>query len=125
VLSGGELESAFSQSLGTLNLTGISTLDLSTGGSFVFADSSALDSSWTGTLSIIGTFTDGLSVRFGTSSAGLTAGQLGQITINGLEADIDLNGYLVVAAIPEPSTYAVLVGATTLGLAAWRRRRAI
>lgn len=125
VLSGGELESAFSQSLGTLNLTGISTLDLSTGGSFVFADSSALEGSWTGTLSIIGTFTDGLSVRFGTSSAGLTAGQLGQITINGLEAGIDLNGYLVVAAIPEPSTYAVLVGATTLGLAVWRRRRAV
>jgi hypothetical protein len=33
------------------------------------------------------------------------------------------NVTLSVAAIPEPSTYAVFVGACALGLAAWRRRR--
>lgn len=123
VLDGGELASAFSQTLGTLDLAASSTLDLSSGGSFAFADSSALESSWTGTLSITGTFTDGASVRFGASSGGLTTAQLAQITINGLEAGIDIDGYLVVSAIPEPSTYAVLAGVVTLGLAACRRRR--
>jgi autotransporter-associated beta strand protein len=123
VLSGGGLESAFSQSLGTLNLTASSTLDLSTAGTFVFADSSSLAGAWSGILSIVGTFTDGLSVRFGSNSDGLTTGQLGQITINGLGADIDLNGYLVVAAIPEPSTYAMLAGVLALGMGVWRRTR--
>lgn len=34
----------------------------------------------------------------------------------------DVN-YIAVAAVPEPSTYAALVGLAALGLAAWRRRR--
>lgn len=123
VLSGGTLQSAFNQSLGTLNLTASSTLDLSSGGSFVFADSSALAGSWTGTLSIIGTFTDLASVRFGTSDTALTAGQLSQITVNGLAASLDASGYLTTSAIPEPSTYAALLGALALGNAVWRRNR--
>ena len=120
-LSGGTLQSAFSQTLGTLNLTASSTLDLSTGGTFVFADSSAL--SWTGTLSIVGTFTDDFSVKFGAGLPGLTSGQLGQITINGLVASIDSNGFLTATAIPEPATYAAIFGAMVLAGVVYRRRR--
>lgn len=120
VLSGGTLQSAFSQTLGTLDLTASSTLDLSTAGTFVFADSSALAGSWTGTLSIVGTFTDHASVNFGIG--GLTGGQLGQITINGSAASLDGSGYLF-TAIPEPSTYAMLAGVLSLGAVVWRRAR--
>jgi autotransporter-associated beta strand protein len=121
VLDGGSLQSAFSQTLGTLDLSASSTLDLSTAGTFVFADSASLAGSWAGTLSIIGTFTDGVSVKFGSSSEALTTGQLGQITINGLAATIDASGFLSAVAIPEPSSYATLLGLMTLGFVAGRR----
>lgn len=121
VLSGGTLQSAFSQNLGTLSLTASSTLDLSTGGLFAFADSSDLAGSWAGTLSIIGTFTDGVSVRFGIDDLALTAGQLSQITINGFGASISDTGYLSIA-VPEPSSYAAIFGSLALVCAAWRRR---
>lgn len=124
VLAGGTLESAFSQTLGTLDLSASSTLDLSTGGSFYFDDSSALAGSWTGTLSIIGTFVDGVSVRFGTSMGALTTAQLGQISINGDMAGIDSDGYLVLATIPEASTCALILGAVALGFVFVDRRRA-
>lgn len=122
VLAGGTLRSAFSQTLAALNLSASSTLDLSTGGIFGFADSSALEGSWAGTLSIVGNFTDASSVRFGTNVNGLTAAQLAQISINGSTAGIDANGYLF-AAIPEPSTYATILGAFVLtGVVCARRR---
>ncbi|MFA6960887.1 MAG: hypothetical protein WC205_09070 [Opitutaceae bacterium] len=121
VLSGGLLQSDFGQTLGMLDLSASSTLDLSSGGTFVFADSSALAGSWTGTLSIIGTFTDGASVNFGIG--GLTNGQLGQITINGSAAALDGSGYLVVASIPEPSVYSILAGMLTMVGVICRRRR--
>ena len=124
VLSGGTFQSAFSQTLGTLNLSANSTLDLSTGGVFSFANSSALAGSWTGTLSIIGTFAEGASVRFGTNDLALTSGQLSQITINGIAASINSSGYLT-SSVPEPSTYAAIFGVLTLTGAAWQRRRAI
>jgi fibronectin-binding autotransporter adhesin len=122
VLGGGTLQSAFSQTLGTLNLSASSTLDLSTGGTFAFANSSALSSSWTGTLSIIGTFAEGASVRFGTNDLALTSGQLSQITINGIAASINSSGYLT-SAVPEPSTYAAIFGVLALAGAVCQRRR--
>ncbi len=124
VLSGGTLQSAFSQNLAlaTLSLTASSTLNLSTGGIFAFADSSG--SSWTGTLSIVGTFTDSSSVRFGSSNTGLSSVQLSQILINGSMASIDTGGYLFIAPVPEPATYAALAGALSLvGTIIYRRRR--
>jgi autotransporter-associated beta strand protein len=121
VLSGGILRSDFSQTLGTLNLSASSTLDLSTAGTFAFANSSSLAGSWTGTLSIVGTFTDGSSVYFGVG--GLTSGQLSQITINGSAASLDGSGYLAIAAIPEPSTYTAILGVFILTGAASKRRR--
>jgi autotransporter-associated beta strand protein len=123
VLGGGTLQSGFSQTLGTLNLSASSTLDLSTGGTFVFANSSALAGSWTGTLSIIGTFSEGVSVRFGTNDLALTSGQLSQITINGIAASINASGYLT-SAVPEPSTYAAIFGVLALAGAALQRRHA-
>jgi fibronectin-binding autotransporter adhesin len=120
-LSGGTLASGFNQTLGALNVSAVSILDLGTGGTFSFADSSA--QSWTGALSIVGTFTDGASVRFGTTDAGLTSGQLSQITINGFAASINASGYLSATAIPEPSTFAALAGVFVLGLSVLRRRR--
>ncbi len=126
-LGGGTLQSAFSQNLGlaTLSLTAgtASFLDLSTGGTFFFADSSLATWGSGSTLSIVGTFTDSSSVRFGTTNLGLTSGQLGQITINGLAAGIDASGYLTAIAIPEPSTYALFVGALALAGVVWRSRK--
>jgi len=108
--------------VGTLALTGNSTITLGSGGAFAFADSDALN--WgSNTLSITGTFLDGFSIRFGTDATGLTSGQLALISINGGAASINSSGYLVASAIPEPATYAALAGLGVLGLAAVRRRR--
>jgi fibronectin-binding autotransporter adhesin len=108
--------------VGTLALTANSTITLGSGGTFAFANSSALN--WgSNTLSITGTFVDGASIRFGTSSGGLTSAQLALISINGGAAGIDASGFLTASAIPEPSTFAVLAGLGVLGLAACRRRR--
>ncbi len=40
-----------------------------------------------------------------------------------LVAGFEYSGDLAVVAIPEPATYAALLGAGALGLALWRRRR--
>lgn len=112
----------FADTVGTLSLTGNAAITLGSGGSLTFADSHLLD--WgTNTLSITGTFVDGLSIRFGSDNTGLSSGQLALITINGAAASIDASGFLVAAAIPEPSTFAVLAGGAFLGLALVRRRR--
>ena len=123
-LKGGKLQTGFTQNLGLgrLSLSASSTLELLSGGSFVFADTSGM--AWTGNLSIIGTFTDGASIRFGTTGSGLTTTQLNQITINGSTASINSSGFLTLAsAIPEPSTYAAFAGAVVfVGAAVYRRR---
>ncbi|HEY9247604.1 MAG TPA: PEP-CTERM sorting domain-containing protein, partial [Rariglobus sp.] len=68
-------------------------------------------------------FTTGVdTVRIGTSSSGLTGAQLAVITINGSAATIDSNGFLAIAAIPEPSTCTALFGALALAGTALRRR---
>jgi len=129
-LGGGTLQSAFAQNLGlaTLSLTASTTssLDLSTGGTFSFANSSSTTWGSGSTLSIVGTFTDSSSVRFGTTNLGLTSGQLSQITINGLAAGIDASGYLTVIAVPEPSTCAFFAGLLVLtgSVCLSRKRRA-
>ncbi|MBC8040907.1 MAG: autotransporter-associated beta strand repeat-containing protein, partial [Opitutaceae bacterium] len=124
VMSGGTFAAGtFSDVIGTLSLTGNAALTLGSGGALAFADSDAI--SWgSNTLSITGTFVDGFSIRFGTdATGGLTSQQLALISINGnFGTTIDSSGFLV-AAIPEPSTYAIIAGGAILGLALLRRRR--
>lgn len=125
VMAGGTFATGgFGETLGTLTLAANSIIDLGSGASaLVFADSSA--TSWTSSVSLsFVNFTEGVdSIRIGTSSGGLTGGQLAQITLNGQLAAIDANGFLTVSSVPEPSAFAALAGAAMLGLAAVRRRR--
>lgn len=86
----------FSDSTGTLDMTGAATLELGAGAAIAFANSSAVD--WSGnTLQITGAFVSGASLRFGTNASGLTTTQLGLITINGSTGpfSLDASGYLV------------------------------
>jgi fibronectin-binding autotransporter adhesin len=88
----------YSDTCGTLNVTGAGTINLGTGGTLVFADSSAVNSgTWSGTLTITGNFVSGASIKFGTSKGGLAAAQLAKISIPGVvRVALDTDGYLVV-----------------------------
>ena len=83
----------FTNTTGTLGVTGGATINLGTGATLAFADSSAI--SWSGTLALTGTFVPGVSLRFGTTSSGLTSAQLALITGLG-GVSLDANGYLIV-----------------------------
>jgi len=125
--------------LGTLTLSAMSTIDLGAGASVVhFAASNGQTWSggelvvvnWNGTIGGSGGGTDELF--FGSSTAGLTSGQVGEIVFenpNGVagnySAEILSTGEVIAfKPIPEPGTYAA--GAVLVGLAGWwewRRRR--
>ena len=92
----------FTNTGGTLAVTGGATINLGTGATLAFADSSAI--SWTGTLAITGTFVSGVSLRFGTTGGGLTTAQLALISGLGT-VSLDANGYLIV-----PSPYGTWSG---------------
>ena len=99
----------FADTAGTLDVTtATSAISLSTGAALAFADSNAID--WTGgTLTITGTFTSGSSLRFGTTSGGLTAAQLGKITADGSPTfTLNSNGYLVGDISPPVANDAVV-----------------
>ncbi|MCX6857324.1 MAG: autotransporter-associated beta strand repeat-containing protein [Verrucomicrobia bacterium] len=84
----------FTDTLGTLNVTGTSVINLGSGAALTFADSSAI--TWAGTLSVTGTFVSGSSLRFGTSAIALTATQLGKISGGGFSSfSLNSSGYLV------------------------------
>ena len=88
-----------SDTLGNLDAAGTAKINIGSGATLAFADSSGVD--WTGgTLDITGTFSSGSSLRFGTNSSGLTATQLGLITLNGavVTFTLDSSGYLVGSA---------------------------
>ena len=92
----------YADTAGTLDVTtATSTINLGTGSALAFADSSAVD--WTGgTLNITGTFVSGTSLRFGTTSGGLTTAQLAKISADGSPTfTLNENGYLV-GYIPPP-----------------------
>jgi autotransporter-associated beta strand protein len=84
--------------LGTLDATEAATINLGTGAALAFADSSAVN--WVGALDITGDFVPGSSIRFGTTSGGLTPTQLGVITVNGGGGpfSLDANGFLIAGA---------------------------
>lgn len=90
---------------GTLATTGAAIINLGIGATIAFADSSALELDWTGTLNITGDFVPGSSIRFGTTSSALSAGQLATISVNGSGAgtySLNASGYLVVAGVGTP-----------------------
>jgi autotransporter-associated beta strand protein len=98
--------STFTDTVGTLDPTAAAVINLGSGGALAFANSAAVD--WTGgTLNITGTFVSGSSIRFGTTSSGLTSGQLAVITVNGTGAGsygLDADGYLISAGDATPPT---------------------
>lgn len=124
VMAGGTFATGgFNETLGTVTLSANSIIDLGAGSSaLVFSDSSATTWGSSITLSFINYTLGQDSIRIGASSGGLTGTQLSQITINGLAASIDANGFLT-SAIPEPSTFALLAGGAGLMLAVGRRVR--
>ncbi len=64
-------------------------------------------------------------LRFGNDSSGLSVNNLSLISISGFAGTIALNdqGFLTATAIPEPATYAAILGVSALGLAVYKRRR--
>ncbi|PAW61749.1 MAG: hypothetical protein B9S34_16025 [Opitutia bacterium Tous-C1TDCM] len=127
VFDGGTLALAgFNQTLGALDLDASSVIDFGSGAgasALAFANSSAL--AWSGTLTILNFNAGSDTLRFGTSAAGLTSGQLSAIAFQGFGsvALIDSSGFVSAGAIPEPSTYAALAGLGALAFAFIRRRR--
>jgi autotransporter-associated beta strand protein len=120
VLSGGVFDTGgFSDTIGALTLAGTVTIDfqLTDSVSLLFADSHS--QLWNlGTLNIIN-FTPGADfLRFGSDSSGLTAGQLAQISFNGVQASINAAGF--VQPVPEPGIASALL--LTIGLIAATRR---
>jgi len=94
-LSGGTLDAdIYSDTLGPLTVNGSSTLNIGSGGTLVFADSSA--TTWSGPVNITGNFVESSSVKFGTTSGGLTAEQLALLTVNGNKATLNSEGYVYV-----------------------------
>lgn len=78
---------------GSLALAGDALVILEGDGAITFGDSSA--AAWSGTLTIVdNTGRVGSTVRFGTSSNGLTAAQLAGMTYNGHEAVLGSSGIL-------------------------------
>lgn len=94
----------FTDTVGTLNITGNAKINLATGAALAFADSSAID--WTGgTLTLSGTFVSGSSLRFDTNSSGLSSAQLALITASGFGPfTLDASGYLIANESP-PASY--------------------
>ena len=131
ILGGGTFDTGgLNEALGTLDLQGSATIDFNTGASAVnFANSSGV--AWGSfTLSLLNWTSGSDTLQVGADATGLTAAQLSEIVFSDLPgapgAQIDANGFITPALVPEPSALAVcLVGG--FGLAARlivRRRKA-
>ncbi len=107
--------------MGILTSVGDMTIDLDASVSLLaFDNSSAFEAGWgAGEVTIVG-FMDGV-IRFGTDASGLTSAQLALIDEGAYT--LDSSGFLV--AIPEPSTFALALGALTLFTTARRRSKSV
>ena len=85
----------FTNAFGTLEVTAAAVINLGSGASLAFANSSAIN--WpNGTLTITGNFVSGSSLRFGTTSNALSADQLAKISNEGfINFSLNSSGYLV------------------------------
>jgi autotransporter-associated beta strand protein len=93
----------FTDTAGTLNVTGAATIHLGAGAALAFADSSGV--AWNGSaLQISGAFVAGSSLRFGNTNGGLTPEQLSLITVNGGGGPFTLDpaGYLTTVTVAAP-----------------------
>jgi hypothetical protein len=70
------------------------------------------------TLWLLNSTTPGVNSKGGASQNALVATELGTFTL-GSDGDLSFTAF---AAIPEPSTYAAILGALTIGFVAIRRR---
>ena len=96
----------FTDTAGTLAISGGGTINLGSGAALAFADSHSV--AWTGTLTLTGTYVSGSSLRFGTDATGLTSGQLASISKpGGGTVALDASGFLVDAAAGYASWKAV------------------
>ena len=84
----------FTDTVGALAVTGPAKINLGTGAALAFANSSA--AGWAGgNLNLTGTFVPGVSLRFGTTSSGLTSTQLALISAPGfMSFSLNSTGYL-------------------------------
>ena len=124
-MSGGTLAlNGHTQMLGLLTITANSVFNFGgSGGTLSFGNSSAQP--WSGTLTIANYNTALNSLRVGTSAASLTLGQLSSIRFadyGDVGGQIDSLGVITPSAIPEPTTWAAIMGAVALGAAGVRRR---
>lgn len=89
----------FTDTTGTLEITGNATIDLGDGASaLAFANSSGV--TWSGTLNLTGTFVSGAPLGFGTTSTALTTTQLGKISAAGYDYfSLNASGYLIAAEL--------------------------
>jgi autotransporter-associated beta strand protein len=125
VLNGGILETGgYSQMLGTLDLDSGAAIDFGAGDSdLVFADSDSQD--WNGSLLTILNWTEGVdSIRVGTDGTGFDT-QLPLFRFadfGNAPGQIDANGFITPAPVPEPSTVALAVVGGLAILVLLRRR---
>lgn len=123
IMSGGTLAvNGTANSLGTLGLTAISTIDFGNiAGSLTLANSSG--NSWSGMLDIVNFDVNTDTVFVGTDATGLTTAQLADIEIDGNAVSINSAGELIV--VPEPSSMelGVLGGLGMLWMLMRRHRR--
>lgn len=131
-LNGGSLSmgGAFTEGLGTLTIGSGGTINFGSGGAgtLSFTDSSAI--TWSGTLTIQNYITGTSSLQFIGDTTGNFSTQVGLISFSGYTnsgaATIDGSGFVTPTgtAVPEPSTYAAIIGLLSFGFVIYRRRRA-
>lgn len=97
---------------GILNVTAAAIINLDSGAALAFANSSTVN--WAGTLNITGTFVSGSSLRFGTTSTGLTTTQLSKISATGFtDFALDASGFLTASSANTYASWSATNASTT------------